>query len=313
MTIRALSLLSGGLDSTLAIKVLQKAGVRVTAISFISHFFGSAKAKIAAKKVGVELIEYDFKDEHFEMVKKPVYGYGQNMNPCIDCHALMFKKAGEIMKKEGYDFLSSGEVLGQRPKSQTKQALKSVEKLSGMGGYIVRPMSGQLLDETIPEKEGKIDRNKLLNISGKSRKPQMALADKWGITDYPSPAGGCLLTDKNFSDKLRELLEKIKDPDIESINLLKIGRHFWSNDNKIVIGRDKEECLEKLPQLASKDDVLLELVDRKGPLTLIHGKKVDDKAIADAAELTKKYSKAKDLGKVKIRIKHKDQEKIIEI
>ncbi|MFH1233541.1 MAG: tRNA 4-thiouridine(8) synthase ThiI [Patescibacteria group bacterium] len=314
MSTKALSLFSGGLDSILAVKILQNASVNVTGISFVSYFFDSEQAKASAEKIGLELIEYDLKDEHFKMLQNPVYGYGKYMNPCIDCHALMFRKAGEVMREKGFDFLASGEVLGQRPKSQNIQALKCVEKLSGVAGYIVRPLSAKLLDETIPEKEGLLDRNKLFDISGRGRGWQIELAKKFGIKSYPSPAGGCLLTDKNFSEKLKDLLEKDKNPDAESLELLKIGRHFWSGGSKIVVGRDKEECLEKLPKLASEDDVLLELADFKGPLVLIHGKNIDEQAIQMAAGLTKKYcTEAKGLDKVGVKISQKGKEKIVKI
>lgn len=314
MPIKALSLFSGGLDSILAVKVLQNAGIKVTGISFISYFFDSDQAKAAAEKNGIELIEYDFKGEHLKMLQNPVYGYGKYLNPCIDCHGLMFKKAGEVMKEKGFDFLASGEVLGQRPKSQNVQALGCVEKLSDVGGYIVRPLSAKLLDETIPEKEGWLDRNKLFDISGRGRGQQIELAKKFGIKNYPSPAGGCLLTDKNFSERLKNLFEKDENPDAENLELLKVGRHFWSGDNKIVVGRDKEECIEKLPKLASENDVLVELADFKGPLALIHGEKIDEEAILMAAGLVKKYcTEARDLGKVGVKVVEKGEEKVVRI
>lgn len=314
MPTRALFLFSGGLDSILAVKILQNASVNVTGISFVSYFFDSEQARAGAEKTGLELIEYDFKDEHLKMLQKPVYGYGKQMNPCIDCHGLMFKKAGEVMREKGFDFLASGEVLGQRPKSQNIQALGCVEKLSAVGGYIVRPLSAKLLDETIPEKEGLLDRSKLFDISGRGRGRQIELARKFGIKNYPSPAGGCLLTDKNFSEKLKDLLEKDKNPDAESLELLKVGRHFWSGGSKIVVGRDKEECLEKLPKLAGENDVLLELADFKGPLALIHGKNIDEQAIQKAAELIKKYcAEAKDLGRVGVKIMQNGKENVVQI
>lgn len=313
MTIRALLLLSGGLDSTLAIRVLQNAGIEVTAISFVSHFFGSAKAKIAAQKMGVELREFEFKQEHLAVVKNPVYGYGQWMNPCIDCHGLMFAKAGEIMKKEGFDFLASGEVLGERPKSQTRSALKCVDKLSGVAGYIVRPLSAKLLEPTIPEMAGKIDRSKMLDLSGKGRKRQIQLAADWGITDYPTPAGGCLLTEGHFATNLKTLLNIHSEPDVENLALLKLGRHFWHNDNQIVLGRDQDECENKLPQLISTDDVVVELAEDNGPLAVIHGKKIDQEAIDYTIGLIKKYAKIPETKKMKIKITKAKVAEVVEI
>lgn len=296
----------------LAVKILENAGIDVTGIYFISYFFDSNRAMAEAEKIGIELIAYDFKDDHLKMLRNPLYGYGKYMNPCIDCHGLMFKKAGEVMKERGFDFLASGEVLGQRPKSQNIQALKCVEKLSGVAGYIIRPLSAKLLDETIPEKEGKLDRSKMFDISGRGRSRQIELAKEFGIANYPSPAGGCLLTDKNFSERLKDLLEKDKNSDAESLELLKVGRHFWSGESKIVVGRDKEECLEELPKLVSADDVLLELADFNGPLTLIHGKNIDEQIIQEAAELTKKYcAKAKMVDKAKFKISQNIKQKIV--
>ncbi|MDP2736973.1 MAG: 7-cyano-7-deazaguanine synthase, partial [bacterium] len=195
---KALVLLSGGLDSMLAARVLLDQGVEVTGLSFKSNFFGTIKAKKAAEQLGVELIEIDFSDEHLEMVKNPTHGYGKNMNPCIDCHALMLKRAKEIMVRDGFDFVATGEVLGQRPMSQHRDALDIVEKVSGLEGKLVRPLSAKLLNESEAEKQGKLIRNRLLDISGRSRQRQLELVKKYGIKEYASPGGGCLLTDPEF-------------------------------------------------------------------------------------------------------------------
>ncbi|MFH0956095.1 MAG: tRNA 4-thiouridine(8) synthase ThiI [Candidatus Falkowbacteria bacterium] len=280
---KALALLSGGLDSMLAAQTLMEQGVLVTGLSFKSYFFSTVKAKKVAEQLGVELIEADFSDEHLAMVKNPVHGYGKNMNPCIDCHGLMLKKAKEIMEKEKlafaeasvgkYDLVATGEVLGQRPMSQNKEALKIVEKIAELEGKLVRPMSAKLLDESEPEKQGKLIRGKLLGISGRSRQRQLELVKKYGIKEYASPGGGCLLTDPAFSGKLLKLLEYWPDCVGNDIELLKSGRVLWLKDENdknvlLVIGRDKKDN-DRLEKLAGKGDVTMELAEENGPTSII--------------------------------------------
>lgn len=288
----ALVLLSGGLDSMLAAKVLMEQGVEVTGITFISNFFGATKGLAAAKQLGIPLIAYNIAPQHLAMVKSPKYGYGKNMNPCIDCHAMMLREAKEIMEgkemvlanpdgsikavAQNYDFVATGEVLGQRPMSQNKDALGIVAKYSGIGDNLLRPLCAKLLDETAPEKAGKVDRNKLLDISGRSRKRQVELAAQFGLKDYPSPAGGCLLTDPGFSEKLKELFDSWPDCSGGDTELIKRGRVFWlareigSTTEKVllVIGRDKEDN-EALQKMAKSGDIIVELVDEIGPTALI--------------------------------------------
>ena len=224
--VRALGLCSGGLDSILAGVLLREQGVEVEWITFETPFFSAMKARRAARITGIPLTVQNITADYLPMLKDPPCGYGQHMNPCMDCHALMFKKAGEVMREKGFDFLFSGEVLGQRPMSQTKPSLRYVEKNSGWDGYILRPLSAKNLPETIPEKNGLVDREKLLDLSGRSRKPQMKLAEQYGIKDYPSPAGGCLLTDKSFSKRLKDLFEHQGTYTENELFLLRFGRHF---------------------------------------------------------------------------------------
>ncbi len=256
----------------LSAKTLMNQGVEVTGLVFVSHFFGAAKARKAAEQLGIELKEVEFKKEHLEMVKSPKHGYGKNMNPCIDCHTLMLKYAKKIMEEEGYDFAATGEILGQRPMSQNKSALETVNRESGLGDLLVRPMSARLLDESRPEKEGKIIREKLHGISGRSRQRQRKLVEKYGIKEYASPGGGCLLTDPGFSERLIKMFDYWPDCAGEDIELLKNGRVFWVNGKNgkiiIVVGRDKKDC-EELEKLSRKGDVLMELKDVKGPLTIV--------------------------------------------
>ena len=313
---------SGGLDSILAAKILMEQEITVKGITFKSYFFDAEQAKKAAKKIGLPLKIVDFSKEHLEMVKKPKYGYGKAMNPCIDCHILMLKVAKAIMKKEKSSFVATGEVLGERPMSQNKGALTLIEKESGLSGYLLRPLSAKLLKQTIPEKLGWIDRKKLLDISGRSRKRQIALAKKYKIESYPTPAGGCLLCDLEFSRRLKELLKicpKCEDSDIE---LLKYGRHFWNDKIKIVVGRNEQENkkIKKLTRstnsglilsiaegLKKKKDVLIEMRNYSGPLTLVRNyraAKIPKSVLDKAKKLTQYYStKARYKKDVEFKIK----------
>ncbi len=269
--VKALVLLSGGLDSILAVKILLEQNVEVEGICFYSNFFNCDLARKAAKQLGVKLREVDIKEEFLGFLrKKPKYGYGVGLNPCIDCHALMLKKAGEIMKKDGFAFVATGEVLNERPMSQKKDALKIVEKEAGLEGYLLRPLSAKLLEETIPEKNGLIDRNKLMDISGRSRQKQFTLAKKFGIANYPSPAGGCALTQDGFVSRLKELIKNKPDFNNEDIDLVKLGRHFWLNNSQVVLGRNKEEN-EQLIKLKRDSDIIIKPDNFAGPTALIRG------------------------------------------
>lgn len=304
--VRALVLFSGGLDSILTVKILQEQGIEVKTLSFKSYFFGAEQAKKAAKNLKIPLKIIDISKEHLEVVKKPKYGYGKGMNPCIDCHILMLKRAKEMMRKEGFDFVATGEVLGERPMSQNKRALKLIEKESSLKGLLLRPLSARLLKETIPEKKGWVNREKFLDISGRSRKRQIALAKKWKIKYYPNPAGGCLLTDLEFSKRLRELFERCPSCGENDIALLKLGRHFWQGFVKIIVGRDHQENL-RLKKLAKKGDILIELKQIPGPMTLVRSyskSKVSEKIIEKAKAKTKYYSvKARNKKNVRFSIK----------
>ena len=287
--VKCLALLSGGLDSVLAVKILQKQGIEVTGLCFVSYFFGSRLAKEAAKQLKIKLKIVDISDEHLEMVKKPRYGYGKNMNPCVDCHLMMLKKAKEMI---GFDFVATGEVLGERPMSQNKQALELLEKESVLEGYLLRPLSAQLLKLTIPEKEGMIDRKKLLNISGRNRKIQIDLAKRWGIKSYPTPSGGCLLTDSGFGERLRELFAHWPNCAGNDVKLLKLGRHFWVGDVLIVVGRNEGENKE-IKKISLKKDIVME-PDFPGPTILIRSKrKISKESLKKAKELMERYGKKK--------------------
>lgn len=267
--VRAVALLSGGLDSMLAARVIQEQGIEVLGLSFRSCFFGTAKAEAAAQALGIALRTIDFSVEHLQMVQNPPHGYGRCMNPCIDCHALMFRHAGRLMEAEGCHLIITGEVLGERPMSQNRQALRIVAEESGYPEVVLRPLSAQLLPATRPEQEGLVDRSRLLALRGRSRKPQMELARNYGLTDYPSPAGGCKLTDPNFSRRLRDLFEHTEEVTERDIELLKVGRHFrLSPTVKVVMGRNQGEN-ETLLRLRQPGDTHLVVVGPPGPDTLI--------------------------------------------
>ena len=306
--IKAVLLFSGGLDSILAAKILRKQKIKILAITFKSYFFNEKIAKKAAKEIKLPLKVIDFSKEHLKIVKKPKYGYGKTVNPCIDCHILMLKFAKRIMRERKYDFVATGEVLGERPMSQNPKALKLVEKESTLSGFLLRPLSAKLLKKTVPEIKKWINREKLLNISGRSRKKQIALAQKFRIKWYPTPAGGCLLTDLEFGKKLKELLKIYPKFNGNDIELLKLGRHFWKDKIKIIVGRDEKED-KKVKKLAKKFDILIEMKKYPGPLTLIRNykkTKIPKKILEKAKELTKYYStKARD----KIDVKFKETKK----
>ena len=196
---RALAMISGGLDSILAAKLIKEQGIDVIGICFRSYFFSEESAKKMTKQIDIPLVVVDFSKEHFELVKNPKHGRGKNMNPCIDCHSMMMNYAGELLEKYEADFIITGEVLNQRPMSQNRQALDIVKKESGFKDKILRPLCAKNLQPTEMELNGLVDREKLMKISGRSRKVQMALAEEWGIKEYPSPAGGCRLTEPGYA------------------------------------------------------------------------------------------------------------------
>jgi len=290
--IRALGLSSGGLDSILAALILRDQGIEVEWISFETPFFSSAKARQAACKTNIPVTIKNITQIYLEMLKNPQCGYGKHMNPCMDCHALMFRLAGTIMKNKGFDFLFSGEVLGQRPMSQTKSSLRYVEKHSGIDGYILRPLSVKRLPLTIPEKEGLVNRELLLDFSGRSRKPQMKLAEKFGITEYPNPAGGCLLTDKGYATRLKDLFSHQNTYTEKELHLLKYGRHIRLNNNtKLIIGRTKQDNENIIKHHNASGDIIIKVKGFPGPIVLIPHKTSKD-IIIKAAAICVGYSKA---------------------
>jgi len=303
MNKKAIILFSGGLDSILAARLMMELGIEIEAVHYYIDFAAcvggdEGEAVKAAKMLGIPLKIFDITVEYLEMFKNPRYGYGSNINPCIDCKIFMFKKAKEYMASAGASFLVTGEVLGERPMSQRKDALSLIEKRAEVGGILLRPLSAKLLEPTIPENEGVIDREKLLDIRGRSRKPQIELAAKFGIKEYPNPAGGCLLTDPGFTNRVKDLIKHDKLT-IENLKLLKVGRHFrLLGSTKLVVGRDEDEN-KKLLALASAEDVLFKLKDRQGPISLLRGK-TDDEIIALAASIAVHHTKYRNEEKLDV-------------
>ncbi len=305
---KVMSLFSGGLDSQLAVCILKDQGLEVLAVNFVTPFFGANDLTFgAAKQLDIEIITIDIGDVYLEKVlRNPVYGFGKNLNPCIDCHAFMLRTAGDRMAEYGASFLATGEVLGQRPMSQNKSALAAVDKSSGYRGLILRPLSAKLLPPTIPETQSWVNRESLGDISGRSRKKQIELAQHYGLKDYPSPAGGCLLTDQNFARRLLGLLEKRPQPRLCDIEILKVGRHFQPEpDVIVVIGRNHGEN-EHLKKLSEEGDLLLKVADRPGPLGLVRGP-AKPESLSYAASLVARYSDAKNEALAEVKILNPDE------
>jgi len=334
--IRALVLFSGGLDSLLACKTLSEQGIEVVPVFFETYFFKATKARQIAEANNLKLQVADLAEEHLQVVKHPCHGRGSAFNPCLDCHALMLEKAGEMMKAgdsnpptiprqardkllirgadrfrasrndNRFDFIATGEVLGQRPMSQNKNALRCVEKEADLEGYLLRPLSAKLLPETIPEKKGLVDRTKLLDISGRGRKRQLELVKKLGIKKYQTPAGGCLLTEKIYAERLKQLLEKWGDFSGNDAELIRSGRMFWEGNCLILVGRNQEDN-ERLLASVSANDYIVELEDCPGPVTVVRGKGISQKTLNKAEELIRFYAtKAK--GRKEVRISHRVME-----
>jgi tRNA U34 2-thiouridine synthase MnmA/TrmU len=311
---KAIALLSGGLDSTLAAKVVMEHGVELEALNFMTLFCTCTNrgatclaSQKAVETLGIPLRVVNVSEEYLCVVKNPKHGYGRNMNPCIDCRIFMLKKAKTYMQDSGAAFIVTGEVLGQRPMSQRKEAMRLIEKEAELDGLILRPLSAHVLPMTIPEKEGWVDREKLLRFQGRSRKPQIKLAEHYGIRDYPCPAGGCLLTDPGFAKRMKDLLLHNPSFSLNDVHLLKIGRHFRLSDGvKLIVGRNEEEN-QKIGTFAHDRDILLKVSGLPGPLSLLRGGPGEGD-VEKAAAITAHYSKAKDLGNIEVSYKsaHED-------
>ena len=276
---QGIALLSGGLDSSLAVKMMIEQGIPVTAVHFTSPFCNCTSKNAGCKNQAVK-IAHEFGVairvihkgmDYMRVVQNPPHGHGRGMNPCIDCRIYMLRKVKEMMAGSGAFFVITGEVLGQRPMSQHRAAIVKIEKESGLEGLILRPLSARHFPPTIPEREGIVDREKLLAFSGRSRKPQIDLAEKLGVKDYPCPAGGCLLTDSVIAARLRDLFAHVPDYDLADLHLLKMGRHFRLNPGlKIILGRNKSEN-DQIQALARPGSVVFQPSNFRGPTCLVSG------------------------------------------
>ncbi|MBI5676210.1 MAG: 7-cyano-7-deazaguanine synthase [Nitrospirae bacterium] len=315
---KAIALFSGGLDSTLAILALLKQGVDVTAITFLNNFGCNIGDKSscskdpfsASIKFGFQVKLAHLSGSFIEIVKNPKFGHGRNMNPCIDCRILMLKEAKEMMRMTGADFLITGEVLGQRPMSQRRDTFPLIDREADVAGYVLRPLSAKHMKPTIPEEKGIVNRELLYDFSGRSRKPQMALAKEFGLTDYAAPAGGCLLTDPIYAYRLKELLKHCNNPDYTDINLLRLGRHFRLADRcKVIVGRDSEENQEML-SIAGAEDWKMKVIAYGSPITVIRGN-FDNEALSLAASLCARYSDGKHLPEIDVTVFRNDEHFIL--
>lgn len=306
---KALVMFSWWLDSLLAIKLLQKQWIEVTGLTFVTPFFGKAKAEKQAEKFGIDFMAVDVSDPHWEVVKNPRYGYGKHVNPCIDCHGFMFRTAGKIADEQWYDIIASGEVLGQRPKSQNRQALDLVHKLADRD--VLRPLSAKLLDPTSYEESWLVDREQLLDLQGRWRHRQIELAEEYELQWYESPGGGCLLTIWWFADKLKSLMSEVEF-DLASIDaeLIKRGRlKFIENNGKkcfVVMWRNQEDN-QKLQEIYNNLDdkyISVELDQIPGPVCIIKTlwEKLSEEFIQELEELFKKYVKKIEDQEIKFRI-----------
>ncbi len=316
MAIKALSLISGGLDSTLATKVIMDQGVEVVAVNFVSSFcrcdHGAKgtdgcrhEARFVSEQLGIPLKVVNVTEDFLEVLRSPKHGYGSNMNPCIDCRILMLREARQLMEELGAAFLITGEVLGQRPMSQHGHAMRTIEREAGVEGILLRPLSAKRLEPTLPEKNGWVDREKLLDISGRSRRPQMALAQTYHVKDYPCPAGGCLLTDPNFSRRIRDLIDHDL-LNLEDVRLLNHGRHFrLTPAAKLVVGRDEHDNNMIEGCALEGDHLFRPLAEALGPSALGRGADFDKgETRLLAACLVARYFDQK-TGAVSVLVTHK--------
>lgn len=312
---KALALISGGLDSLLATRVIQEQGIHVEGVNFFTGFCVEGhthairqkdkdkpkrnNALWSAERLGIKLHIVDIVEEYKDVVFNPKHGYGSNLNPCLDCKIFMVKKAHEWIEKNDYDFVITGEVIGQRPKSQRKATMPVIQEESGIHDRLLRPLCAKNLPETLPEREGWVNRSQLYDFHGRSRKPQMALAQKFGFEDYAQPAGGCcFLTDEQYSVKLSDMWQSRgeKRYELDDIMLLKVGRHVRPKANfKLIIAREAGET--KFMRGYRKQYPSLVITSHGGPWTLIDGELSEDDLML-SAQIAARYSQGRDAEQV---------------
>ncbi len=318
---KAVALISGGLDSMLAVKVIQEQGIHVEGINFFTGFCVEGHTHAVRKKhqdkqkrnnalwvaeqLGIKLHIVDVVEEYKDILLNPAHGYGKNVNPCLDCKTFMVKKAVQWIKEHNFDFIITGEVVGQRPMSQRRETMPVVAKESGGNDLLVRPLSAKQLPETLPEREGWLDREKLYDFSGRTRKPQMALAAKFGFKDYAQPAGGCcMLTDENYAIKLQDMWHNrpSRDYELDDIIMLKMGRHFRLAPHlKLIIGREEGE--NRFMQGYKNQFMSIYPTSHPGALCLVDGEFKSDEERDQALALVARYSQGKNDPQVKLVIR----------
>jgi len=316
---KAVALISGGLDSMLAARVVMEQGIHVEGLNFFTGFCVEGhthairnkdralpkrnNALWVAEQLGIRLHFIDVVEEYRSIVINPRHGYGANLNPCLDCKSFMVGKAYEWIQAHGFDFVITGEVVGQRPKSQRKDAMPVVARESGAGDSLLRPLCAKHLPETLPEREGWIDRNALHDFHGRSRKPQIALAARYGFSDYAQPAGGCcFLTNRQYSVKLEDLWASrgARDYELDDIMLLKVGRHLRPRPHfKLIIAREDGE--NQFLSGYRRQFSHMRTMSHGGPLTLIDGE-VTEEDLLLAARLTARYSQGRDAEMVEVEV-----------
>jgi tRNA U34 2-thiouridine synthase MnmA/TrmU len=327
---KAVALISGGLDSLLAAKVIQEQGVHVEGINFFTGFCveghthairkkDKAKPKRnnalwVAEQLNMKLHIIDVIDEYKSVLLNPKHGYGANMNPCLDCKVFMVSKARQWAEENGFDFIITGEVVGQRPMSQRRDTMPVISRESGADDLLMRPLCAKNLPETLPEREGWVNRDELFDFSGRTRKPQMALAEQYGFKDYATPAGGCcFLTDKNYSEKLVDLWKYrgSKEYELDDIMLLKVGRHIRPGGNyKLIVAREEGES--RFLQGYKKSFTWLQVTSHGGPLTLVEGK-IKEEELPFAASLVARFSQGRDADKVSVKCVHDGEETLLDV
>lgn len=320
---KAIALISGGLDSMLAAKTVMEQGVHVEGINFFTGFCveghthairekDKAKPKRnnalwVAEQLGIKLHIVDVIEEYKKVLLNPKHGYGTNMNPCLDCKIFMVNKAKQWITENGFDFIITGEVIGQRPMSQRKSKMPIVAKQSGADDLLLRPLCAKSLAPTLPELEGWVDREKLHGITGRSRKPQMQMAEKFGLNDYAQPAGGCcFLTDKNYSAKLVDLWQarSNRDYELDDIMLLKVGRHIRPKPHfKLIVAREEGEG--RFMEGYTREFISMKCASHSGPLVLIDGE-TSAEDLYLAASITARYGQSRHVGEVEMAITEKD-------
>jgi tRNA-specific 2-thiouridylase len=302
---KAIALLSGGLDSILALRMMMDQGLDITALNLTTPFSprrsqAEGNCALIAERCKVPLRSVYGAQDYLEMVRSPEHGYGKNMNPCIDCRIYLLRKTKQVMEQEGAELVFSGEVLGERPMSQRRDAMNLIEKESGLKGRLLRPLSAKLLEPTLAETQGKVDRSRLLDIRGRSRKPQLALAQQYGIDQFPNPAGGCLLTEEGFAGKVRESFAH-GEHSLRHMALLKVGRHFrLPSGDKLIAGRDRQEN-ETLLGLSLPQESKFTVQDIKSTYALLLGNPTEEN-VKLAAGICARYSDGQDRPNLVVRM-----------